>query len=94
MVCIVAVALVAIHDTTGQRSVVWGFFSTGTLATRIENSISSVFQLLYGVPLGPVLGPLLFILYTTPLSTIISSSSANHHLYMLMILNFSYHYQL
>ena len=26
-------------------------------------------------------GPLLFILYTTPLSTVISNSSANHHLY-------------
>jgi hypothetical protein len=47
----------------------------------IDNSKSSIFQLLYGVPQGSVLGPLLFILYTTPLSTIISNSSANHHLY-------------
>ena len=28
-----------------------------------------------------VLGPLLFILYTTPLSSLISASSVNHHLY-------------
>jgi len=46
-----------------------------------ENSKSSVFQLLYGVPQGSVLGSLLFILYNTPLSTVISNSSANHQLY-------------
>ena len=32
-------------------------------------------------PQGSVLGPLLFIFYTTPLSTVISNSSANRHLY-------------
>jgi len=48
---------------------------------NIENSKSSVFQLHYGVPQGAVLGPLHFILYTTPLSTFTSTSSANHQLY-------------
>jgi hypothetical protein len=47
----------------------------------VENTMSSLFQLLYGFPHGSVPGPHLFILYTTPLSTVISNSSANHHLY-------------
>ena len=46
------------------------------------NSIkSSPFHLLYGVPQGSVLDPLLFILYTTPINHIISRSSVNHKLY-------------
>jgi len=33
------------------------------------------------IPQGSVLGPLFFIMYTTPLSTLISSLSLNHYLY-------------
>jgi hypothetical protein len=57
------------------------YISSRSFFVDINGIKSSSFQLLYGVPQGSVLGPLLFILYTTPLSTIISKSSVNHKLY-------------
>jgi len=48
---------------------------------NIEHCKSSLSQLLYGVHQGSVFNPHIFILYTTPLSTVISNSAANHHLY-------------
>ena len=57
------------------------YISSRSFTVNINNIKSSPFQLLYGVPQGSVLGHLLFILYTTPLSHIISRSSVNHKLY-------------
>ena len=67
--------------TSTALSWVKSYLLNRSFYVSIEDSISAVYQLLYGVPQGSVLGPLLFILYTTPLSTVISNTSANHHLY-------------
>ena len=56
-------------------------FSTGlNLTCHLGLSVLDVINAY--LPPIPVLGPLLFIMYTSPLSTLISSLSLNHHLYV------------
>ena len=48
---------------------------------KLGNCLSSRSDLSFGVTQGSVLGPLLFTLYTTPLSSLISGHAIPHHLY-------------
>ena len=48
---------------------------------KCNSDFSSPRTCLCGVPQCSVFGPLLFVMYTTPLSTLVSSLSLNHHLY-------------
>ena len=52
-----------------------------TFRVKCDDNLSSFHTSSCGVPQGSVLGPLLFVMYTTPLSTFISSLSLDHHLY-------------
>jgi hypothetical protein len=52
-----------------------------TQSIKIHDTCSAKMPLIYGVPQGSVLGPLLFTSYSTPLSNIISSHDCSHHLY-------------
>ena len=56
------------------------YLSNLLFRVKCSNQLSEPHHSSYGVPQGSVLGPLVFTLYTTPLSSLISSS-VNHHLY-------------
>ena len=57
------------------------YLSDRTQCVSIGNNKSSDSLLAYGVPQGSVLGPILFTLYTQPLSDIILDSGLNFHFY-------------
>ena len=57
------------------------YLSSRFFCVKCETDLSSWHTSSCGVPQGSVLGPLLFVMYTTPLSTLISSCSLNYHLY-------------
>ena len=58
------------------------YLSGRTHSVKVGSTLSHPAALHYGVPQGSVLGPILFSLYTNPISSIIHShSSITHHLY-------------
>ena len=57
------------------------YLSDRTQCVSIDNVMSSPSPLKYGVPQGSVLGPVLFSLYTQPLSDIIDSHKCSYHKY-------------
>ena len=82
------------HPTLLDRLREWFGLSGGALdwiRSYLENRYQSVcigdvmsdpIELVYGVPQGSVLGPLLFIMYTTPLSSVLNNhNNIKHQLY-------------
>ena len=57
------------------------YLTSRSFSVFVSGFASPPYALSCGLPQGSVLGPILFNMYTTPLSTLISSRSLNHHLY-------------
>ena len=73
-----------LHDWFGlDGTVLWikSYLSNRKQKIKIGDSFSEAVILPFGVPQGSVLGPLLFTLYTSPLSQVISKFNVTHHLY-------------
>ena len=69
------------YGITGQAQIWFSSYLQNMMSVKIENTFSDKVTLSYWAPQGSVLGPVLFTLYTTPLSAIMSSFDINHHLY-------------
>ena len=59
----------------GGSALKWfsSYLSERYQSVKIGSTLSNLQKLLFGVPQGSVLGPLLFSLYTSPLSTLVNT---------------------
>ena len=62
-------------------SMISSYLCNRSQSVAVHHEYSPTLSLLRGVPQGSVLGPLLFSLYTTPLSNILADSSVQFHFY-------------
>lgn len=69
----------------GIQGTAWEWFLSylthRTQMVKINEHCSNTVDLMYGVPQGSVLGPILFTLYTSPLSDLIRKNNIKHLLY-------------
>ena len=80
-----SVLLKRLEITFGVRGTVLHWFSSyvseRVQSVIVDGSVSDHCPLLYGVPQGSVLGPVLFTLYSQPLSDVISQHNCSFHKY-------------
>ena len=79
------ILLTFLRDTIGlcESALEWckSYLTGRTQCVSIDNVLSDVSDLLYGVPRGSVMGSLKFCLYTLPLGSIIKAHGFSYHIY-------------
>ena len=74
--------LESVYGITGTAlSFFRSYLSDRSQVVSVRGCYSEPSALAYGVPQGSVLGPILFLLYTQPLSQIVSKHQVSHHMF-------------
>ena len=80
-----AILLQRLKNTFGFEDIVLQWFrsylSNRTQKVKLNELESDPQPLLYGIPQGSILGPIIYTLYTTPLGNIIRNHNLNYHMY-------------